>query len=151
FEREKCGHFSIAREVAIKLIRCDTRHDMRDVVHRDRLADDVRIGSEIVLPVPVSENHLRLGIYLRLRAAALALIDLRLRAAALALIDLRLRAAALALIDLRLRAAALALRGAEARSAKQRHAHRLKIVRRNEHCLYGILFDLALSVRPAHK
>src|SRR2546421_9712778 len=97
FERKKESYCSVPTHVAIKLSRCNARHDMRDAVQRERLADDVRIGGEMVLPVPVPQNHSRLGIDLRLRAIALALRDLRLRAIALALRDLRLRAIALAL------------------------------------------------------
>src|SRR5215831_102044 len=34
---------------------------MRDAAQRERLADDLRIGGEIVLPIPVSQNYRRLG------------------------------------------------------------------------------------------
>src|SRR6185503_3975166 len=54
-------HLSVKREMAVELIRCDTRHDMRDIVQRECLADDVRIGSEMVLPVPVSNDDGRFG------------------------------------------------------------------------------------------
>ena len=103
FQRKKDSDFSVPGDVAIKLIRCDARHDMRDVVQRERLADDVRIGGEMVLPVPVSQNHGRLG------------------------------------------------GRAEARSARQRHADRLEVVRGDKHCPHGVLFDFALPVRPAHE
>src|SRR5262245_14448457 len=101
FERQKDRHLSVEREVAIKLIRCDARYDMRDVVERERLADDVRIGGEMILPVAVSQNHAWLSV-------------------------------------------------AEARSAKQRHADRLEIVRGDKHCPYRVFLYLALPIRPAH-
>ena len=45
------------KQVAVELIRRDADHDMRDVIQRERLADDVRIGAQMVLPEPVSQNH----------------------------------------------------------------------------------------------
>ena len=53
FERNK----EFFRVNALKLIRCDADHDMRDVVQRQRLPDDVRIGAQPVLPESVSQNH----------------------------------------------------------------------------------------------
>ena len=61
FERNK-EFSSLKTEVALELIRRDADHDMRDVVQRQRLADDVRIGAELVLPEPVSQNHDRLAV-----------------------------------------------------------------------------------------
>src|SRR4030095_2073501 len=69
FERKKDSDFSVPADVAIESFRSDARHDMRHVVQRERLADDVRIGGEMVLPVPVSQNHGRLGSRAEARAA----------------------------------------------------------------------------------
>ena len=48
-------------EVTVELIRRDADHDMWDAIQRQRLADDVRIGAQLVLPEPVSQNHDRLS------------------------------------------------------------------------------------------
>ena len=36
--------------MTVKLLRRDADHDMRDVIQRERLPDDVRIGAQLVLP-----------------------------------------------------------------------------------------------------
>src|SRR6185295_3211682 len=61
FERKKDSYFSVPSHVAIKLSRRDASHDMRDAVQRERLADDVRIGVQMRLPVAVFQNHARLS------------------------------------------------------------------------------------------
>ena len=103
FEGKKDRDFSAHADVAIKSFRSDARHDMRNIVQRERLANDVRIGREMVLPVAVTQNHGR-------------------------------------------------LRGcAEARSAEERHADRLEIVRGDKHRPRGVFLYFALPVRPGHK
>ena len=56
FEREKELSLLIAH-VTGKMLRRDADHDMRDAIQRERLSDDVRVGTHLVLPVAVSKNH----------------------------------------------------------------------------------------------
>ena len=56
FERNK-EFSSLKTEVALELIRRDADHDMWNVIQRQRLPDDVRIGAQPVLPEAVSQNH----------------------------------------------------------------------------------------------
>ena len=42
--------------VTTKLIRRNTHHDMRDAIHRERLADDVGVGAQTVLPELVVQD-----------------------------------------------------------------------------------------------
>src|SRR6185369_7093247 len=58
FERKIDVYLSIE---AVNSLWGDARHDMRDAVQRECLADDLRIGGEMILPVPVSQNHSSLG------------------------------------------------------------------------------------------
>ncbi len=61
FERKIDIRGPVEAHVAIELIRRDARHDMRGIIQRERRADDVRIGGEMILPVPVSQDHGRLA------------------------------------------------------------------------------------------
>ena len=48
-------------QVATKVIRRNTDHDMRNAVHRERLANDVGVGAQTVLPERVVQDDDRFG------------------------------------------------------------------------------------------
>ena len=47
---------SVKPDVPAELIRRNTDDDMRGAVHRERLADDVGVGAQTVLPEPVVQD-----------------------------------------------------------------------------------------------
>ena len=70
FERNK-QFSSLKTEVPLELIGRDAGHDIGDVIQLERFADDLRIGTQVVLPELVSQNHDgRSGLPLRIQVPA---------------------------------------------------------------------------------